>query len=676
MKKFTLFISFTVLCFGLIAQNVQYKNKTRAPKNHEISDLEKNNGLTKFVSEGEALQTRSSAEEVTPYKVFDNESVIVAKNVDNNISSFYSIKYDTYKNASNSSIINSVTINFLDDELNKVGEPKVITMPDDTRNFILSPSHNSSYYIAYVYYFVGSDRIEEGWLIDPDGSVIKKFDSVYMPDLFDGKLFTYTRRYEDEMEVNDLIVYNAVSFEKEFTLALPKPKANQGLESPLVSLKTINGKSHFIVSHFESIFYDDYEMMFLPENNYVVLDLYDVDTYSKKEIKFSLEQIIDISKLGPIPFGEIYVGIDNFLIDKWNISTNLYNDDELIEFVVSVSYKSLQPEVHPTIYYYVFNENGEIIKRFEKENLLTRSDDGDVFISSNSVEGFNDEFALAESYYVPAPTVENPYNEEHMMNLKIIDILTWEIKASIPANIDGMQLFSFLYRQKVGDALNYLIPSVTITEGDGGQREGNVLKFAQDGTQIGTMKFKLLENANFFMPNISDYTMKPGVFDDSDDISIPYSMSLENLTTGFAIAKENQDPYFTWKNSDTYGSLVGGGLMINPNTNEVKYLQFAHSSTAEGSKLVLIDLPLNTEGNSIENPSSEETLNVYFDAVSKTIKANNDNVKELVVYSINGSFVSAVNESSVSTSNWMTGLYIVKTTDMQGSVSFQKIFVY
>jgi len=665
-KRLHLLFSFFLLCMGLIAQNVlapgiQNKGERKSIRG-KSSVISANTNSPKEDCAWNNL-TRNLTDGYMPEKLLDS-MVDIWKNIDTGERCYYKTSYERYTEDWGN-YIRTVTINKLDNDLEETDQTFTLQLPHYTGDFKILTDFKSSYIMCWIHYFegqVGPDYMkDEIWIVGHDGTIINKYDATSIGDIFEGKMiYFYTNKGTGKSEIK---ILNANTLTEEKSIELADIQYMFGLGELSASIRTIAGKSYIIVPHCSDIFYNQDEMTYNLSNNYLVLDFYDIETYTKKEIKLLLENFVSLDKLGPYQVGMITVEFDMFPHYEWGVSDKRFNDDDKIEFVIGVSYESFDSEVTNQKNYYVINEDGVILSSLER--YLSISIDH-VYVM-NDIEGEDDLIVFGE------------YIDGGNMQLLVFNINTWSPVLEIPAVDNGLQFMAIVQRQKEDGKIYYMIPSGTIT-GDVSQPYGNIAKYASDNTLAKVIKLKLEENGNYFMPYLNDYIIKPGAIFNDTEIYYPYiSRNTGEQGDIFLISRENTDPAFVWKSSDEFGQYVGEGPLMGLDMQEANWLFFMHQTGTYPEyqyNYAYFKLPMTAPIVSIDKNIADTNITIGYDKTSQTVNITDDTIKNVTIYSANGIAIYSGNSQNVSTSGWNRGLYIVKVITDNGSNSYEKLLIY
>lgn len=593
MKKVLILFTLSLMSFSaLIAQNTlirSYNNRMNVVNKFlDHSDVNK---------EKYSFKNTSEISEVEPYKVLDG-TLDVCENVETG-----EFAYFIEKRQNSGYDITSITISFLDKDLNEDFNFS-IQAPELCNSAVFSRQCNSTYYMIFFNYFEGSvspeNRKSEVWLVDRSGTVLRKIESNSVGILFEDKLAVFPLSEVGE-GLDDVRILNAETFDEEKVFE-SLPLDNLMMLNAYTDFVNVDGQSYVIVPQFESMFFDQNNYEYFAENNHLILTFYSLEDYSKaKEVKVALEDIVDVD-FGEDDFGMVVVEFGLFPNYKWDITTDKFNSDDKMEFIVGTSYEMFGSGAQ-YINYYVVNEDGDILKRLE-ENLSSNFIDHVNVL--NDLEGYDDQIVFGQ-------------NTDDGMNLFIFNINSWTTQAVIPAvGNDELQLSVNSYRQPIDNGYKYLIASGTPTvENEDTENEkwyGHIKEFNSGGIEIKTINLNIEKRPFRYSPILTASIMlDPRLINEDEEVDYPYYVSYTGEPSCFYVAKDSEDPFFKWTDSEEYGTLGNPGSILDLETDISRWLQFQHTKDG-ATNLVTFELPLVKMPRSIETYiPAENASNVYLD---------------------------------------------------------------
>ena len=569
-------------------------------------------------------------------------------------------------------------ITFLNDDFTPSGEVTTIDMPEKTRanSVNIYTSCNSSNFILTKTHFPGdggfADRKPEAWIVNFDGTIVKKYDIPGVVYFYKDKLILSQNETLDDITDQTLYICNALTLDILKEIEMPGLYVLLGLYDPSMFTLEIDGNDYLINAYFEKPFYVNETVSYHPEDNFLILDIYDLSSLEQvKEIKLPLEEFVDLSIFGEIEgepgFGVVDVGIGSFPDGKWDFSKTLFNEDEKFEFIITVDYEKFVAPSQKLSRYFVYNEDATQLKKLE-ENILPSAD---YFKNLSDITGEDELVAFTEEKIEEDP--EDPGYYLRSQIIRIFNLNKWEFEnVSFPATFEGYQLSLNMDRIKTDDGFNYFIQTGNVSTDGGGIRSGYIVQIDKDGSLLDPIACRLPEGASSFSPIVSAGFLDPHIFHDRDNDLKFFYASWANGGQVYRIAKNNMDPMYEFGEHSDHGKAGYASFLWDKNDN-LSYLYIPY----EDGKYLYYNLPLNAWGTSIENPSANNNSDkIYYNASSKEINIITDGFQSVSIYSINGSLIQKTNTSNISASGWNKGVYIVALSLTDGSIIRQKILVY
>ncbi|MFR9166328.1 MAG: T9SS type A sorting domain-containing protein [Dysgonomonas sp.] len=448
--------------------------------------------------------------------------------------------------------------------------------------------------------------------------------------------------------------YDPVTFEQKHEIFVPGELQNM-IDGGTFGLNTLDGKDYFLLAQYEKVFVD--ESFQLTPDNFYILSLYDVDNNFSLRTELRIP-IPDVSaeSIPVYPMGSFGM----FAGPEFDISKNIFNDDDKLEFLVAFAYL---PVFGNTWYhYYVINEDGEVLKKYEKKAIQT-----DVTpMILNPIEGQDTQMAFIVA------------DAEGNQSFEMLDIESWTEGSSFPVILPNGDQITFMFNRVAnGDSYDYIIglaANAVVKDADGTYY--SMVKTYNKDTKEVTSEIKL----NLGKIGINNYqvmfdknTLNPTFFDTDNEMEfLYYYTELVNGVNGdthLRIAKSGQEPILDVFYDSDLGKFTGSaGIFSIPYFTD-KYLNIYYESGATA----LYKLPLVNGGNSIESQVADKSAAAYYDKTTQSIVVA-DNATDVVVYTVSGSAVYQGQANVIPVSAWAKGVYIVKAV-ADGKVSNAKVLV-
>ncbi len=665
MKKNLLLFIALAASFGMMAQNVLHKTD-RSFAAEKFSKNYSSTNLANPVSSGSSSSAKiKSIKENTIDPDFIKDKAISALwNTEEERLLYFNAEFDikTINSYTNEAI--SLTVNYLDDNFESTGETAFISFPEHTKYATLVGECSSDHILIFLQYFPNDggpeDRHPELWIAKRDGTVVKKVTYPEMYTFYAGKLLVIRTESVDAPEAT-LHIMNGKTFQDENTIEVPDFSLQGGMAAgSFMLIEEVDGKDCVIFNYFKIPFYDNSTWAYTTEGNSLIMDFYDIETGGKvKQIESPLSNFVDLFNLGEIEgepgFGVIEVEVAMFPHDKWSFSKNLFNDDDKLEITLGVNYERFLSPSGKFIYYYVINEDGDVLKKLER-NFMPGED---YIIPLNDLEGENDLVVFVES------------DEERNQSLVVFDVNNWADAAKIPAMLNDYQLSLNICRIATADSYEYLIQTGNMTADELDRRTGYIAKVNKSGELIEALSLQLGEKAYRFSPYFSSNYLGTKIFNDDDDLEFYYQVTISGSTSpAFYISKANESPIYSFASNDTYGALVSAGGLYSPDGKTMTHLSYGY----ENGNIYYYALPFKSN-TSVKNEKMEERV-IYYDDASKTINVDIEDIVSIEVYSISGAKVLNASSSVVSAANLSKGVYIVKAISASEGSKTQKILIH
>ena len=459
----------------------------------------------------------------------------------------------------------STTITFMDDDFNDLN-PIEIEMPENTNDLRLEGERNSSYFFMYIQYFeggMGPDyRVSEILVIADDGTIVQRFKHRNGILFFDNDLVVLD--FDDDKEFYTLYFHNSVSFAEEHQIAVPQ-ELTMPLGGSVLTINEFEGEEYLILSYYENEFLDEY--MIMNPDNRLCLDIYNTQYELEKEVRMNL---IYPEQNGIYP--EPAFGI--FRPD-YNITRNLFNDDDKWEFVLP--YYTDTWMYGQWYSFYVINEDGEILKSFDDYRIID-------YFERYDIEGFDNQLTFIAR------------NDAGGEELIFFNIDSWSIDFSFPAMYNDDLLSAYAERIKIGDNFEYII-GLGYLEQVEDIYYGVIKRYDRSGEETAKILLPLGEletdEGLGFQPSFSKTTLNPYVFDTDEEIDYIYAKFSSINGTSVNIAKDNAtEPYFILSRDAQNRAPMTYGFLYDEQTNAPFKMYHILSHYSSGSNTLFYDLPL------------------------------------------------------------------------------------
>lgn len=288
-----------------------------------------------------------------------------------------------------------------------------------------------------------------------------------------------------------------VFFEHEIRL-LDLP--GDGMSSPMMLCKKINGKLSLIYAQYEKSFFvnpsGQGENEELTPDNRLIIDVYQMnDKYPAEMELINTTKIETIQKSDPNVYCTYY-GIGTLSWDEDVDYEGHYTTDGQPAFVITTDDYLFNDDDHYNSSYYVYDADGNRIKTIA-ENTFD-------YVRMSDIPGYE-------------PQVMFVYTGDEM-GFKFIDLYSCQIKTETDQNIKEYGLSTSLDRVATANGYVYASALSTGLPGDDDSIYAPVLWFDTDGEMIRLDKIptgKGIELAQIYM---SSYALSPYIFNTDDDI--------------------------------------------------------------------------------------------------------------------------------------------------------------
>lgn len=288
------------------------------------------------------------------------------------------------------------------------------------------------------------------------------------------------------------------------------------------------------------------------DNRYVIT-LYDMNYDVVKEMKFPLFGLKE-QPLSTVSFGF-------FSSMKYDLSKNLYNNDDKFEVVYGMSRYIISCDCDQ-LDYFLLDEDGKELRRMDYAVMES--------FPVSAVKGFADQMVVV----LP--------EGEGGGTFRFIDALSWDIVVDFAGVYNGELLTFSFDRVAFGDSYAYAF-GLGQAEEVGNKIYGGIVYYNSEGREVKRMRFLLPDDVQLWEPIINSETLNPHVFDVDDEVE--YISFMKQGTPGgklinsFNIWKENGDVVCSWKGNSTDGDLSGAGFTYNDGKPSMLYILFTNPST-------------------------------------------------------------------------------------------------
>ncbi len=556
----------------------------------------------------------------------------------------------------------NISMKLLDSELNVTNEFS-IEIPSTTNSLsVISQTSNFNFegntkkkFMVFLHYFEGGSgpdfQKNSVWLFDETGTILHKFDDTvgtYLIKGTDGNtdILTYI---DDETNVT-MKVYKIDGLEQTASLQIESKYFTNYAGVP-VNFINIGGQPKIVVCHYEKIYMDNNTLEVTPDNH-LLMKILDNGLNQEKQISLPVPNV---------PSGSYVFGLSEFGMfygdHKYDITDHVFNSDDNLEILYSIYYQDLIND-KSWRNYYVADETGATIKSLE-ENVID-------YYEMSEIEGHDDQisFILGDG--------------DSGSSIKMFDIQSWNTVFDFPAVYNGEQLSVYYNRIPNNGGYKYLIGLGSTQQSTNGKYYGIVNKYSSSGELDGTVKLDIGTAPLSFTPLLYSDTLNPQTFNTDAEYKYAYVYSFQysgssTMYNSFNVSKDFSDPLITIDGNSTIGNISSSGLLLNENGDAYKLYINYYKSGSTSNTTEFYDIPL------------EEILHVS-DAHANTVKVYTDRLNQIAgftkpikmfeVYSTSGLLIkSGGKTSSISTSGWPTGIYIIKFTTTENNTEATKILI-
>lgn len=507
-------------------------------------------------------------------------------------------------------------------------------------------------FLMFIHYFEGGMGPEfqknAVWMIDEDGAILNKFEDTSFVKFVknsDGTTNLFT--YNDDETTMKLAVYNQ---------SLEPISAKEYLSdlflffsgSP-VSVINVDGQQKIVVARYEKLFMDNATLEVTPENH-LVLEIFNQNLGLEKQVNIPLPAYEQDSYIfGLAEFGVFYG--DN----KYEITKNVFNADEKLEFLYSISYQDLMQDKSWTNYF-VANDEGNTLKSMESTVV--------DLISMKEIAGQEDQMSFILE------------DEEGNQSIKMFDIPSWQTVKEFPAEYNGDLLSSYYNRIPNAGTYQYLMGlGEPVLEGN--NYFGVINKYTPAGELSGSVKLNIGEEPLRFSPLLFDDILEPSVFDSDAAMEYNYVYSFKypgnaKVFNSFNVAKETGSLIFTVNGDETKGDVFGSGFLVDNNNKPYK-LGVVYGDMSDQTKTTeFFDIPFEFLATS---NVSKNNIKSYTDK-ARQIVGFTEKLAAYKVYNMLGTLVSKGNNAKeISTSSWVKGMYLVQYITENNTTGVAKVMI-
>lgn len=556
------------------------------------------------------------------------------KTYDSNLDIVENISFDIPENANLIRVLNHYSTSFFNDE--------------DTREFMV-----------FIHHFDPDNYGPEGqindvWVVDSNGEVLQTLTATSAMAKVDndGNKILYT--YLDDDTNITIDAFNPADFELINTHSFPVEWIYNLIGSPF-NFMEIDGQEYLVTAHYEKKFMDNMTLEIAPDNHLIV-KLLDYDFTEIKSISLDIQGTYD---QGPYLIPMASFGVF-YKTNEFDISTNIFNDDEQLEVVYGIHYYNLMTDQEWDTFR-VGAEDGSIIYTLDEYILGFNRDIRDI-------EGHDRQigFLIADDL------------QQGATQIGFFNIESWEMDLVIDAQLSEYVLSEYTNRIEVEDGYHYLVGvGQSLTEN--GLNYGGVNEYTSEGELVKTHLLPTSDSAILFQPLLTSNTLERELFTSEDSDLYFLYVYMEQVQGGgnfynMAIAKDADNVLAEFRGDTDKGPITGGGLMMRSDKQGFDKLMVQYNSSM--MTLDFYQLPLFGE---LDVESIKENKFVlYPNPVSDFIYIQSDNpVRNYNIFDINGRLVLNGNlangQNSLDLSSLPTGIYLAGFQTADGNIIQKKL---
>lgn len=252
---------------------------------------------------------------------------------------------------------------------------------------------------------------------------------------------------------------------------------------------SVDGEAYYALSYYEQPYYtgewdDNYQMLRTDDNNYII-EVYNGDFEQQCKISIPVYDEEPDNAYRCLGFG--YLSNDDITIGRFT------NDDD-INLIVSVDDYYYYDDAD-FFSFYVYNSKGEKVK-----TIIENIDSDSNYKKLADVKGQEEQWMFGK-------TVDD------VTTLEMIDIPSCTTAASIPSDIDGYTVTTYMNRYPTDDgSYQYVIPHSSYTQDEDGNIYTYIGWYDRDLNLVKMVSFNITENGLAFIPNVNETTLDPYFF--------------------------------------------------------------------------------------------------------------------------------------------------------------------